>query len=176
LAGGDLEEQIGLARMGGFFDGSTFIYTLWKSLLHKWFGDGSKVYIITPFLDAKHLKDVIDIFFRNKNTAVLEAFYVRRQCDDKKTITALKDQVQKMYTPRKQLSIQYQIYLKIIYPLSRFHGKLIAGVKDGQADIMVTSANFHSNHFDTNNLETVTMLSMTEADFTRRFLNKLLDK
>ena len=49
----------------------------------------------------------------------------------------------------------------------------MAGVKDGVAHVLITSANFHGDHFDCSNMETVQYQTMSEARFIQGFLGPI---
>jgi hypothetical protein len=53
-----------LSRSGGLFDGHQFVYTLWRSVLHRWLAsaDGGSVYIASPVFDADRLSVQIFLF------------------------------------------------------------------------------------------------------------------
>jgi len=46
-----------LSQCGGLFDGYHYIYTLWRSILNRWFActDGGSLYIASPLLDEDRL-------------------------------------------------------------------------------------------------------------------------
>ena len=65
------------------------------------------------------------------------------------------------------------IFKNIVYPWRSFGASFIAGVKDGLAKVMVTSAKFHGKYFTTDRLETVSVLDMPETEFESRYLMPL---
>lgn len=156
-------------------DGSTYIYRLWKSLLHWWFSDpDSKVYLVTPFLDASRLAEICQIILQHKNEASLDAFYVRQQCDRERKIHEVKQDALKQFKDANdQMFIEYKIFANIIYPMKRFHAKFMARVKSGEAQVLVTSANFHADHFEHSNMETVQFLTMSETKFIKDILGPI---
>lgn len=170
----DLDSQLEKLRQGSVEDGPTVVYPLWKALLDRWFSNhGNKVYLATPFLDTERLSDICQLVLKNKFTANLEALYVRQNCDHKLRISDLKRNAQNQLEPKDQLFIEYKVYNRIIYPLKRFHAKFLACVNKGKAHVLVTSANFHADHFHFPNLESVVYLTMPEAEFIHRFLRTI---
>ena len=129
---------------------------------------------MTPFLDATRLADICQVILQHKLQANLEAFYVRQQCDRERKIHEVKQDALKQFRDAKdQMFIEYKIFSNIIYPMKRFHAKFMAGVKDGVAHVLITSANFHGDHFDCSNMETVKYVTMSEARFIRGFLGPI---
>ena len=170
-----IKEQLNKLRTCCVRDGSTYIYCLWKSLLHSWFSDpDSKVYLVTPFLDASRLAEICQIILQHKNEASLAAFYVRQQCDRERKIHEVKQDALKLFKDANdQMFIEYKIFPNIIYPMKRFHAKFMACVKSDEAQVVVTSANFHGDHFEHSNMETVQFLTMSEAKFLKDILGPI---
>ncbi len=163
-------EGLGLC---GVKDGFSFVYRTWKSLLHKWFSqEHTQVYIVTPIIDAKRLKDIVDIFLLSRTHANIGAFFVRRQCEDFsiKTFITMKRDAMFDYDAKFHPVIDYKIFRQITHPWKPFHANFIAGVKDGQAEVMVTSARFTGNYFTTDNMETVSFQKMSEDSFKSQFI------
>jgi len=156
-------------------DGPTFIYPLWQDCLDQWFSDpNTKVYMATPFLDTDRMIDICQLVLKHKLTANLEALFVRQCCDHKLQISDVRRIAQKIFPVRDQLFVEYKVYSSIVYPLKKFHAKFIAGVKNGTAEVLVTSASFHADHFVHPNFETVSYLTMPEEEFSHRFLRLLI--
>ncbi|XP_060069061.1 uncharacterized protein LOC132549158 [Ylistrum balloti] len=170
----ELSSQLEKLRHGCVQDGPTVVYPLWKALLDHWFSDGAnKVYIATPFLDTVRLQDICHLVLKHKFTANLEAFYVRQNCDHRLQISDIRRNAQNQLEPKDQVFIEYKVYNKTVYPLKRFNSKFLACVNNGQAQVMVTSASFHADHFHFPNLESVLFLTMSEADFIHRYLKTI---
>lgn len=169
-----LQEQLDNLRTGCVKDGSTFIYRLWKSTLHHWFSEPDrKVYIVTPFLDAARLNDVCNIVLDHRLEANLDAIYVRSLCDHDRDIHSVKKNVIQKYRVHDQVFIEYKIYANIFYPLKNFHAKFIACIKGNTAEVLMTSASFHGDHFDYSNMDSVQYQTMSDVDFISRFLGPI---
>ncbi|XP_033735719.1 uncharacterized protein LOC117324153 isoform X2 [Pecten maximus] len=169
-----LSSQLEKLKQGCVLDGPTVIYPLWKDLLNHWFSNqANKVYIATPFIDTARLLDICQLVLKHKLTANLEAFYVRLNCDHKLQISDIRRNAQNQLEPKDQVFIEYKVYNRFVYPLKRFHAKFLACVNNGQAQVMVTSASFHADHFHSPNLESVLFLTMSEAEFTHRYLRTM---
>lgn len=169
-----LQHQLTKLQTGAVKDGPTYIYKIWKSLLNKWFSDGNyHVFIATPFLDSDRLDDICKLVLKNKLTASVDALYVRRQCDIDKDISDVKRTTQQRFAPQDQVFIEYKIYSSIIYPLTHFHAKFIAGIKDDRAEVLITSANFHAENFVRPNAENIMYGEMSASEFTAKYLRPI---
>ena len=170
-----MEEQLNKLRTCCVRDGSTYIYKLWQSILYYWFSDPDcRVYLVTPFLDSHRLADICHIILQHKLTANLDAVYVRQQCDRERKIHEVKrDTVKQFKDAKDQMFIEHKIFSNIIYPMKRFHAKFMACVKAGVAQVLVTSANFHADHFEHSNMETVHFQTMSEARLINKFLGPI---
>ena len=170
-SGDILMEQLDVLRNGCVRDGSTFIYKLWKSVLHHWFSDPDRrVYIVTPFLDSARLVDVCDIILEHRLEANLDSFYVRQKCDRTRDIFEVKQNALEKYEVNDQVFIEYKIFNNIIYPLKRFHAKFIGCIKGNEAEVLITSANFHGDHFECSNMDSVQFQKMSDVEFISRYL------
>lgn len=156
--------------------GKTYIYRLWIFLLSKWLsGSGRTVYLATPFLDVKRMSDICDIVSKNPNTANIGAFFVRRESskfDKEKNITEIIEAVTRNIPENKYFILENKIFKKISLqmPNRYFHAKFIGCTHNETAENLVTSANFTSLHFDTQNYESVVYHEMTNAEFIERFI------
>lgn len=170
-----LYAQLNKLRTSCVRDGSTYIYPLWKSLLHHWFSDPErKVFLVSPFLDTPRLVDLCQTILDHRIEANLEAFYVRQASDRTRTIFEVKRDALKKFDAKDQMFLEYKVFSSIIYPMKTFHGKFIACVKGKEAEVLVTSANFHGDHFEHSNMETVFYQTMTENEFIRGFLSPII--
>ncbi|XP_053393623.1 uncharacterized protein LOC123524539 [Mercenaria mercenaria] len=173
-SGDTLQEQLDNIRTGCVRDGATFIYKLWKSVLHHWFSDPDrKIYIVTPFLDASRLVDVCNIILEHRLEADLDAFYVRQKCDYTRDIFEVKQNALEKYDAKDQMFIEYKIFSNIIYPLKRFHAKFIGCIKGNEAEVLITSANFHGDHFEYSNMDSVQYQTMSDVEFISQFLQPI---
>ncbi|WAR18213.1 hypothetical protein MAR_000051 [Mya arenaria] len=171
-----LESQLRKLQTCCVRDGSTYIYRLWRSLLHNWLADPDrKVYIVTPFLDATRLTDICNIVIQHRIEANLDSIYVRQKCDENGfgTIQQVKKQTLDKYDAKEQMYIEYKIFSAMIYPFKRFHAKFIGCMKGNEAEVLSTSANFHGDHFDYSNMETVHYQKMSDVEFISKFLGPI---
>ena len=171
-----MEEELSGLSGGGVRDGFTYIYQLWKSLLNVWFGEeGTRVYLASPFIDTERLADVVEMLVDHKPNTNLEAFYTRTNADDmgKKKTAEMKREVLLKFDEKLGPFIEFHVYRNIMYPMRRFHAKFLAGVKEGVAKILVTSANFHGNHFAVENYETVVYMQMPEEEFLEKYIKPI---
>ena len=162
--------------MRQYRDGGTFIYHLWKGLLHKWLSEPrATVYIVTPFLDTGKLKDICRIVLGNPDRANIGQFYVRRKCDDPLEIMDIIRNSTAKFSLEQKCVIKKKVVDRMMCDFTtRFHCKFIACVWDsGQAEVLITSANFTRQHFNCSNAETVFYQEIPSDEFNTRFLQPL---
>lgn len=163
--------QLNNLRTGCVRDSSTYIYRLWKSLLHHWFSDPEcKVYIVTPFLDTPRLVDICNIILEHRIEANLDSFHVRQMCDHSRDIHEVKRDAIQKYGVKDQVFIEYKIFANIFYPLKPFNAKFIACIKGEEAEVLSSSSSFHGNHFDYCNMDSIQYQTMSDIEFISRFL------
>lgn len=154
--------------------GKTYIYPLWKSLLSQWLSKPSHtVYLATPYLDDKRMADICNIVIENPDTANIKALFVRRKkCWFKKNITEIVENAMLNIPEDNHPIIKKTIFEKIFLqmPQKYFHSKFIGCIYKEKAEVLVTSANFTSFHFDIENYESVVYHETTKAEFIERFL------
>ena len=159
---------------GGLHDGYTCVYKTWKSLLRKWFQtNGTDIYIVTPCIDEQRLKDIVDCFVHGQCQDNLRACYVPRYCDGSKTVSDLKRSViRSCKETRSHVVIEHYIYRNILLPMNKeFEGKFIAGVNNGMAEVLTTSAGFSDKHFRHKNLQTAQYITMSESSFKEKYMS-----
>ncbi|CAH1793131.1 unnamed protein product [Owenia fusiformis] len=105
-----LDCELANLEIGGMRDGPTYIYKLWKSLLKMWISDGNEVYILSPFLDDKRLKDIADTCYDYKYTCSFPnsiTIYTRQNCNNDRQISDLKIAISKDYDTEKNDLIKF---------------------------------------------------------------------
>ena len=169
-----LERQLCKLQSCRVRNATTYIYPLWKTLLHKWFSDPHcKVIIATPFIDTTRLVDICNIVLEHRITANLDAIYVQRHCDQNQMIYDIKQKALDKFDAKEQMYLEYKIYSNIIYPSRRFGAKFIACTNGDETEVLVTSADFHGDHFDLNSMDTVLYQKMTDVEFVAKFLGQI---
>ena len=131
------------------------------------------MFISTPFLDAPRLAVICSIYLSHKSLSSIDTMYVQRRCDPKDkeiTISDVKRDALKRFDAQTQTVIEYKIFRRILYPGRRFNSTFIAGLKDERAEVLVTSACFHREHFDAENLETVSYHEFSEDEFHDNYI------
>lgn len=88
----------------------------------------------------------------------------------------MKRKVLEKYPKTTHSLIEYRIYKSLFYPSARFNCKFIAGVKDGTAQVMITSADFNMDHFVSANMEFVSVVTMSEKTFMEDYIVPLSDQ
>ena len=162
--------------VGGLKNGFTYVYQLWKSLLNHWFGqEGTRVYMASPFLDTERLTDIVEIFLRHKPRTNLEVFYTQAKSNEKgkKSTAEMKKEVSNIFNPKLGPFIEYHVYRHIMYPRIKFNANFLAGVRDGIARVLVTSASFDGNHFAAENFETVMYIQLSEVEFREKYIKPI---
>lgn len=166
-----LQAQLDSLQTGCVRDGGSYIYKLWKSVLHHWFSDANrKVCIVSPYLDSARLVDVCNIVLQHRLTANLDAFYVRQKCDDSKMIYEVKKEALDDFGPKDQMFLEYKIYSQIIYPMKKFNAKFIGCIHGDNAEVLTTSASFHGDNFDTYSMNAVQYQTMPAVEFITKYL------
>ena len=127
----------------------------------------------SPFLDVVRLEDVIQIFLKHNTAGQMNTFFTRQKCDGEKLTVEIQKEAAANLPDKLKTLVEYKIYRRMIYPQNRFHAKFIAAVIDNEAEVLVTSANFHANHFAINNMETVSFSKMDKERFETEFLDPI---
>lgn len=162
--------------------GDTDVYRAWKSLLSDWLSTpGCKVYLVTPFIDTTRMVDIIEIVRKNPETANIESFYLREKCPQSKTdlIKSAKQRICGKEETEMSKLIEDKIFNKIVEAKNHrhFHAKFIGCVyNNNTARVLVTSANFNSDHFGFANREWVVCHEMSGHEFEKRFIDPLKGK
>ena len=168
-----------LLATGGVRDGYNYVYKLWRSLLYKWFmSAGTRTFMSTPLLDERCLAEIIDLSLPNHASADIVSFFLRRKCKDDpyNTIIDMKRKLIGKYPAETQSLIEDRVFSRFVYPSCSFNTKFVAGLKDGTAQVMLTSANFTMDNFLSGNMEHVVMLTMDERTFVNEYLAPLADQ
>lgn len=190
-----LETQLDDLKKPAIKPGDIYIYPLWKSLLSKWLSTpGYKVYLVTPFLDLRRLVYICKIVIQNNDKkqeatkeateeknkeATIEAFYLRNKCYQDLTVSnvmshakgTIEDNFGKDYSDFIDEKITSKIFKTT--GSNYFHAKLFGCTYEENAEVVVTSANFTDNHFDSKNYDSVVYHTMTKKEFLDRFINPL---
>ncbi|XP_064603142.1 uncharacterized protein LOC135468686 isoform X2 [Liolophura sinensis] len=172
--GDELGVELQALTTGCGREGSTYVYPLWRSLLHKFMStQDCKIYMASPYMDKPRLLDICLALLRNRLTACVDTVCVQRHCNSAQLISDLKRSVVRDFTTTDQVLIEYKLYSSFVYPFRRFHYSFLAGVKNAVAEVMVTTADFHADHFDSDTLDFVTYQKMSEDEFRIRYLGPL---
>lgn len=105
----------------------------------------------------------------------LEAIYTEPVSRNGQHMTQIKQALLKGHTADEQLFIEYQIINKFFFPSTKsISCNFIAGVTNGVAEVLVTSATFdYEGMVKPNNLSSVTVTKMLVGDFQQNFINAL---
>lgn len=153
-------------------NGKTFIYVIWKSLLHRFLlKPDREVYLATPFLDSRRMTDICDMVLQHSVSANIKRFYVRNTCYGSKKIREVMDVAETNFPQMYHGILEREVYDKIVSPSKLFHAKFIACVnrKLDIAAVLLTSANFTNHHFEIDNWDSVVYHTMPVTEFESRF-------
>lgn len=172
--GEELENKLQSLKTGCVCDGFAEVYKLWKSLLEKWFSTvGTSIYLSSPIIDSVRLRDVIGCYLRHRTEGQMHTFFVQQLCDPPLHTVEVQRQALSKFSAQLQTLIEYKIFRHMVYPQCRLNVKFIAGIKNGEAEVLLTSASFHAEHFTHKSLENVCFVRMSQSDFEQQYLEHL---
>lgn len=154
-------------------DGAT-LYAVWTSLLDRWFSDSdTKVYIVTPVLDTPCLQRLCHIFLNNRlsGSLVMLATPLKSRCGH---LADVRHEAMYSLPTKDQLSVEYNIYNSMVFPATEFQAKFIAGVCHGSVEVLLTSANCESKHFQAEHSSMAIFQTMSADEFDRRLLAPII--
>lgn len=117
--------------------------------------------------------DICNIIIGHRITANLDAIYVQRQSDQNQMIYDIKKKALDKFDAKEQMYLEYKIYSNVVYPSKRFNAKFIACIRGEVAEVLVTSASFHGDHFDRTSMDTVFYQKMPDVEFIATFLGQI---
>lgn len=172
-------------RLPAIVGGHTEVYETWKKTLSFWLSSGNnEVYMASPFLEQDYLKNILDIVCKRKTTAKIGKIFVRENCDkeSKKKFHVMLEESITTYNAEEQKFLREEVLLKA--PMTTgpnyFHAKFIGCIntENEKAEVLLTSANFTSNHFSRyrkggQNYESISYHDMSAEDFKTRFIDPL---
>lgn len=126
----------------------------------------------SPELDTERLKDIIELYLKYRTLGDMNVFYVNQNCDpgNGKSVVKVKKEATAKLNGELKTFVEYRILRKMIHPTNPTHAKFIAGVRDGKAEVLVTSASFHGSHFVSGSSEMVLYLKMDEEFFMKNYI------
>ena len=157
-------------------EGSTFIYRLWKSLLHRWLSDAdTQVSMATSRLDAPRLKDCVDLSLLRKGSGHWDTLLVPNLCDPpRQSKTEIQREVLSGLSPREALWVEYELFQAMRSPECRLHCNWIVGTRLGECEVLLTSCDFHGDAFDRRGgMASVQVLKMSQMMFNHEFVKPL---
>ena len=171
-------------RLPAIVGGHTGVFKIWKETLSFWLSsNNNEVYIASPFLEQAYLKVFLDIVSRRKTTAKIGKIFIRENCDKKSEFHKMLKETIEDYTPEEQMFLRENVFFKapmITTDTNYFHAKFIGCIntENKKAEVLLTSANFTSNHFGPfrrarQNYESISYHDMSAKDFIKRFIQPL---
>lgn len=148
------------------------IYPLWTKLLERWLSNSAlEVYLASPFIDIKRLKNICEIAIKNP-TANIKAFYVRDD-DNPNDIAKQVEKNLKGYEGVINEKVFKKLRIANTEKKQYFHAKFIGCTDGTDAWVLLTSANFKYSHFDYDNPDWVVYNKMTKAEFDERVIDPI---
>ena len=150
-------------------DGAT-LYAVWSSLLDRWFSDSkTKVFIVTPAIDSQSLERLCYIVLNHRLTATLEmlATPLQSSCGQ---LADIRREVMLKLPPKDQVFAEYKVYNAMVFPRAAFQAKFIAGLCGDTVEVLLTSADAETKHFQEEHSSMVMFQTLSAAEFDSRFL------
>ncbi|CAG5124402.1 unnamed protein product [Candidula unifasciata] len=162
---------------GGGIMHHEFIMRLWKSLLDDWFGVGASVYVVTPRIDSERLFLLMLLMIRNKGTGFQVTLMTPAKQDgerfDKtmeKTKRRLKE-VKSAHDARLVSDVKLEwVLLTLNIMHENFSTNFIAAYKDGEGEILTTTAHFHKSHFHQEQKDNVNYSRISAHELRKNYL------
>ena len=184
---------------GAVAEGPGFIYPLWKAQIDRWFNLGMTTYLVTPRMDARRLSDVILLVCKHslRRSNFSAKLIVKEWAGDRKRNyqnedSVINDNLETSHADdyedikncalnivRDTKCVEDDVLegvfkrLKVVTDL-RFNGSFICAYKDTNAEILVTSAEFRSAHFETPVRDTVVFHKITKHELKKDYLQTFL--
>ncbi|XP_076464217.1 uncharacterized protein LOC143296266 [Babylonia areolata] len=164
-----LEKHLHRLKEGVLTDGAT-LYTVWTSLLDRWFADPkTKVFIITSAIDVPSLERLCQLVLNHRLTASLEmlATPLRSRCGQ---LAQIRRDVMLKLPTKDQVFAEYKVYNAMVYPGTEFQAKFIAGVCGESVEVLLTSADAEQKHFQERHSCTAVFQVISANEFDCRLL------
>lgn len=127
----------------------------------------------SPCLDTTRLVTLCRLVLANRLSATLETFFVQHICDGDSRLPTVKRTALSRFDQKDQMFLEYKIFSSIFSPAAEFNSSFIAAIKDGQAEVLITSAGFHGDHFGRESKEFVIYQKMSAEDFKMDYLSPI---
>ena len=185
-----------LPTTGAIKHGPRYVYRLWRALIDTWLGypsspnvgiqlddNGGHVYIISPLIDSKRIADLLLLLVKHRLSHCRMHIYTMQRCsgedgkfervfkDAKEMVRGLRDPVTK-----KRVVVEERLkkaLARLDIRFGRFQTKMIAYSRDDFAELLTTSANFHSWNFVHDNTDNVCYFRLPAADLKHCYLDPL---
>ncbi|XP_041354358.1 uncharacterized protein LOC121372152 [Gigantopelta aegis] len=168
-----LSDQLQRLKVGASLEGPV-LYRLWRSILNSWFSDEDNlIYIVTPNMDSDRLVDICSLFLNNRLTANIGAICLPISRGNTNVADVKRDAILQ-FEPKDQVMVEYKIYSNIVYPERPYQANFIACVRNGNVGMLLTTSDFHGDHFKEGNTSMAVYQSLEESDFMIRYLGPIL--
>ena len=169
LSSAALADHLVKLEQGVMTDGAN-LYAVWASLLDRWFSDSNtKVFIITPAIDSRILERLCHIVLNHRLTATLEMLATPLQsCCGR--LADIRREVMLKLPPKDRVFAEYKVYNAMVFPRVEFQAKFIAGLCGDSVEVLLTSADAETKHFQEEHSSMVMFQTLSAAEFDSRFL------
>jgi len=162
---------------GGGIMHHEFILRLWKSLLDDWCGVGGNVFVVTPRIDSERLFTLMLLMIRNKGTGFNMTLMTPAKQDgdrfDKimeKTRRRIKE-VKTAQDSRLVSDVKLQWVMNTLQVKHEdFSTNFIAAYKEGEGEVLTTTAHFHKAHFHHQQKDNVCYNRLSPHDLRKNYL------
>ena len=117
-------------------------------------------------------------YLQHKLYHSLKAIFTNLTTHNGQKMATVREDLLKNRTPDEQLFIEYRVLNKVQFPVTKsLSCNFIAGVCEGVAEILVTSATFdHDGMGRSNNLQTVNVVKISEHEFKSKFVDSISEE
>ena len=135
---------------------------------------GLQIYICSPAIDAKILKEIIWLFLSNHGApkGSIEAMFVNYMCDGDKTSEMVKKEALSEYPEKIKPYAEYHVLRKMLHPSPKVAAPYIAAVRDSKAQVLLMTSSLHSDDLFRQKLSSAVYLEIEE----KMFLDKYVDR
>ena len=173
LTGDETKEQLSRLESGQSIPGVA-LYRLWRSTIDLWFSDPqSRVFLVTPYIDAGRLIDVCELFLGRQLTACIDTLVVPLSSVQGKFAVTRREAIQR-FPVQEQVVLEYKVLGKVVFPVIDILNSFLAVVSDGKAHVLHSNADFNASSFVTTAVTAVHYSHMEEEVFMKNYLDPIL--
>ncbi|PAA76932.1 hypothetical protein BOX15_Mlig004046g5, partial [Macrostomum lignano] len=173
-----LDSRIERAKIPSVQPTADYVWPMLKSLLFRWLSDEhTQVCLITSQMDSTALRELCQLACSLKSTASFSMICAPFKADpvSGKDLPSVRTSAMKDFPAQEQMWLEYKLMKQITSPMVASGLNLIAGLRLGQAQVLLTSAPFHSSSSTSKvrRADSVQFLQLTESIFMHDFVQPL---